>query len=80
MWISNISKTNLKMHNEGVHDGRQFQCPECKHRYSSNLVTYHKSVHIGQKFQCTECEYQATRKGHLVTHQKSTYGPKVPMS
>ena len=43
-----FQKTNLKLHKQAVHEGKQFQCPECEHQTSYN------SVHIVQKLQCPE--------------------------
>ena len=63
-------KTQLKVHTQIVHDGRQFQCTECEYQaiQRSSLVIHHKAVHMGQKFQCPECEHQATQIGNLVRH------------
>jgi len=38
MWISNIQKTNPKLHKEAVHEDKQFRCLECEYQ-SRNKVT-----------------------------------------
>ena len=39
-----------------------------------------KSVHEGLKFPCPHCEYQATQKGNLQTHIKSSHGSEYRSS
>ena len=84
-----LQKTHLKLHCQAAHEGRRFQCSECKYQClecdyqvtaKGNLVSHKKSVRMGQKFQCPECDYQATQKSKRVTHHKNVHmGRSVSM-
>ena len=52
MWISNIQKTNPKLHKEAANEDKQFQCLECEYqsRNKSDFVRHQNTVHYEGKF------------------------------
>jgi hypothetical protein len=50
-----IQKTNIKLHQQAVHNGKRCQCPECEYQPTKkdDLVKHQKYLHMGHKFQCS---------------------------
>ena len=45
-----LKKTQLKQHEQAVHDARKLQCPVCEYQatHKGHLEFTHKSVHMGR--------------------------------
>ena len=70
-----LQKTNMKLHEQAVYDGKRFQCPEFDHMttHKGDLTSHQKSLNMVQKYQCPKCKFQANRKGSLARHNKSVH-------
>ena len=57
-------KRNLSLHEQAVHEGKQFQCPDCKYQANrkDSLVAHQKSA-----------QYQASYRSSLVQHKNSAH-------
>ena len=53
-----ISKNNLKTHEDSLHGGKKFLCGLCDYlvTYKSSIRTHIKLVHDGEKFPCESCD------------------------
>ena len=67
-----ITKNNLKTHEESLHGGKKFPCELCDYlaTYKSSLRTHIKSVHEREKFPCESCDYILEFKSCLRTHNE----------
>ena len=69
------TKTDLKKHIQGKHEGFKYPCPHCDYKtgWNSDLKAHIKNKHEGKKFSCDKCDFVTGYSSYFRNHVKEKH-------
>jgi len=69
------TKTDLKKHIQGKHEGIKYPCPHCDYKtgWNSDLKAHMKNKHEGIKFSCDKCDFVTGYSSYFRNHVKEKH-------
>ena len=70
------SRFQLKVHQDGKHNGIVYKCNICENVYTTKVIlrNHIKRTHVLKDYKCNQCNFETKTKDRLLMHQTTVHG------